>query len=75
MMTHSAVSTACGGVASGQVQAGARIVVKVRDRYYGRYSTVIGKKGNYFWDIKLDAAAEKLACVIYKRGTSLVVVE
>jgi hypothetical protein len=61
--------------AHGEVCAGARVVVKVRDRYYGRYGTVIGKKGNYFWDIKLDAAAEKPACVIYKKTASLIVVE
>jgi hypothetical protein len=59
----------------GEVCTGARVVVKVRDRYYGRHGTVTGKKGNYFWDVKLDAVAGKPACVIYKKGTSLVVVE
>jgi hypothetical protein len=33
----------------GEVCAGACVVVRVRDRYYGRYGTVIGKKGSYFW--------------------------
>jgi hypothetical protein len=58
-----------------EVRTGARVMVKVRDRYYGRHGTVMGKKGNYFWDVKLDAVAGKPACIIYKKGTSLVVVE
>jgi hypothetical protein len=58
-----------------EVCTGARVVVKVRDHYYGRHGTVMGQKGNYFWNIKLDAVAGKPACVIYKKCTSLVVVE
>jgi hypothetical protein len=60
---------------SREVCTGARVLVKVRDRYYGRHGTVMGKKGNYFWNINLDAAAGEPACVIYKKSTSLVVVE
>jgi hypothetical protein len=63
------------GAAPCEVRTGAHVVVKVRDCYYGRHGTVMGKKGNYFWDVKLDAVAGKPACVIYKKGTSLAVVE
>jgi hypothetical protein len=58
-----------------ELRTGVRVVVRVRDRYYGRHGTVMGKKGTYFWNIKLDAGAGKPACVIYKKCTSLVVVE
>jgi uncharacterized Fe-S radical SAM superfamily protein PflX len=62
LTTRTAQVTARGGVVPGQVQVGARVVVKARDQYYGQYGTLIGKRGNYFWDIKLDAMAENL-CV------------
>jgi hypothetical protein len=64
-----------GKAAPCKVRTGVRVVVKVRDCYYGRHGTVMGKKGNYFWDVKLDAVAGKPACVIYKKNTSLVVVD
>jgi hypothetical protein len=51
------------------------VLVKVRDQYYGRYGLVIGKRGNYFWDIELEAAKGRPSCVIYKKATSVVVVE
>jgi hypothetical protein len=72
--TPSPVAKVGGCGSAGQMRAGARVMVKVRDQYYGRYGTILCKKGNYFWDIKLDAAAEQPACVIYKKGTSLMVV-
>jgi hypothetical protein len=67
--------TTSGEITPGEVRTGARVLVKVQDCYYGRHGTVMGKKGNYFWNVKLDAVAGKPACVIYKKSTSLVVVE
>ena len=43
------------------------------DRYYGRVGKVVGRRGRYYWDVRLDDRPGSE--VIYKKGSGLAKVE
>jgi hypothetical protein len=57
------------------MQAGRRVRVIRKDQYRGRTGIVLGRHGRLFWDVLLDASATHSKCTIYKRESSLSMVE
>jgi hypothetical protein len=62
-----------GGMA--EMQVGQRVRVVRKDQCRGRTGVVLGRHGRLFWDVQLDANATNKGCTIYKRGSSLCIIE
>jgi hypothetical protein len=58
-----------------RIQVGQHVRVVRKDQYRGRTGVVLGRHGRLFWDVRLDASATHKECTIYKRESSLSVVE
>jgi hypothetical protein len=54
---------------------GARVRVTIRDRYYGRTGTLMDRRGTMYWDLKLDPLDGQVAQVIYKKQSSLILID
>lgn len=54
---------------------GAVVRVTIRDRYYGRIGRLMGRRGRCFWDLRLEPRDGETARVIYKKQSSLSLVE
>jgi hypothetical protein len=54
---------------------GAKVRVTIRDRYVGRTGTLMGRRGEHYWDLKLDARDGECGRVIYKKQSSLCLIE
>jgi hypothetical protein len=63
------------GAVPDAVKVGQRVCVVRKDQYRGRTGVVLGRHGRLFWDVRLDASATQPECTIYKRESSLKVVE
>ena len=61
-------------VAAAGLQGGQRVRITVRDQYYGRYGTLVDRRGTKFWHILMDAVDGRVAHIIYKKDSSLEVV-
>ena len=48
--------------------------VTVGDKYYGRFGTLIDRRGRMYWNILMDAVDGSVAHVIYKKESSFAVV-
>lgn len=53
------------------LQKGQRVRVVRKDQYHGRVGVLVQRHGRLFWDVRLDATATRVACVIYKKDASL----
>jgi ribosomal protein L21E len=53
---------------------GARVRVTIRDRYYGRTGTLLGRRGKLYWDFKIDPLDGEVAKVIFKKQSSLTLI-
>lgn len=58
-----------------QWQKGALVRVIIRDKYYGRTGTLMGRRGTQYWDIKLDSHDGECSRVIYKKQSSLQIID
>jgi hypothetical protein len=54
---------------------GARVRVTIRDRYYGQTGTLLYRRGTIYWDIELDPLDGQVARVIYKKQSSLTLID
>jgi hypothetical protein len=54
---------------------GARVRVTIRDRYYGQTGTLLYRRGTLYWDIELDPLDGQVARVIYKKQSSLTLID
>jgi hypothetical protein len=58
-----------------EVKVGQRVRITIRDKYYGRYGTIVSPHGTQFWDVRLDPHDGGVTQVIYKKATSFVAVD
>ena len=56
-----------------ELAIGDSVRVVRRDPYYGRVGKVVGRRGRYYWDVRLDDRPGSE--VIYKKGSGLAKVE
>jgi hypothetical protein len=59
----------------GEWKKGAAVRVTIRDRYYGRTGVLMGRRGRCYWDLKLDARDGECGIVIYKKQSSLCLID
>jgi hypothetical protein len=76
-MTGSAKrETKPGQMQSGQeFCSGRRVRIMVRDKYHGRTGVLMDRRGTEFWNIRLDCGDGEVYRVIYKKETSLELIE
>jgi hypothetical protein len=56
-------------------QKGDCVQITHRDGYHGRRGTLTSRHGRLFWNIQLDATDKDKARLIYKKDTSLALIE
>lgn len=54
---------------------GARVRVTIHDRYYDRTGVLMGRRGRHYWDLRLDPRDGECSIVIYKKQSSLRLVD
>lgn len=57
------------------LRAGLRVRVTIADRYKGQVGTIVDQRGTHYWNVRLDALDGGVERVIYKKETSLVVID
>jgi uncharacterized protein YecE (DUF72 family) len=55
--------------------SGRRVRIMVRDKYHGRTGVLMDRRGTEFWYIRLDCGDGEVYRVIYKKETSLKLIE
>jgi ribosomal protein L21E len=55
--------------------SGRRVRIIVRDKYHGRTGVLVDRRGTEFWNIRLDCGDGEVYRVIYKKETSLVLID
>jgi hypothetical protein len=56
-------------------ESGKRVRVIVRDSYFGRVGTLMGQRGKQFWNVKLEGRDGEVDKMIYKKQSSLALIE
>jgi hypothetical protein len=57
------------------MDVGLHVRVVRKDQYRGWTGVILGRRGCLFWDVRLEASAIHGTCTIYKRESSLRIVE
>jgi ribosomal protein L21E len=55
--------------------SGRRVRIIVRDKYHGHTGVLVDHRGTEFWNIRLDCSDGEVYRVIYKKETSLVLID
>ena len=74
MITPFLAQNRLGSCGTARLQGGQRVRITVRDQYYGWYGTLVDRRGTTFWHILMDAVDGRVAHIIYKKDSSLEVV-